>query len=111
MRRRAMLLLSFFTCKLAAAVRQPLPLMRRPTLPFSLAVRMASGEVDLSKLTVIELKERLRAANLPISGKKAVLLERLGGAPAAAAPAHIFLGLEPSAVPFRLPVEVEACRQ
>lgn len=32
---------------------------------------------DLSKLSVAELKERLKAAGLPVSGKKADLIERL----------------------------------
>ena len=32
---------------------------------------------DLGVLTVVQLKERLRAANLPVSGKKAELISRL----------------------------------
>jgi len=32
---------------------------------------------DLSKLSVAELKERLKARNLPVGGKKAELIERL----------------------------------
>ena len=35
---------------------------------------------DLSSLTVAQLKERLKAAGLPVSGAKAVLIERLQGA-------------------------------
>ena len=45
---------------------------------------------DLSKLTVKQLKEKLKDAGLPVSGKKAELIERLGAggtAPPAAAPA------------------------
>mmetsp|Transcript_4476 Transcript_4476/g.11252 ORF Transcript_4476/g.11252 Transcript_4476/m.11252 type:complete len:86 (-) Transcript_4476:87-344(-) len=37
----------------------------------------ALDEEMLAKLTVPELKDRLRAANLPVSGKKAELIERL----------------------------------
>ena len=43
---------------------------------------------DLSKLTVKQLKEKLKDAGLPVSGKKAELIERLGAggsAPPAAA--------------------------
>ena len=32
---------------------------------------------DLSKLSVAELKERLKAKGLPVGGKKAELIERL----------------------------------
>ena len=32
---------------------------------------------DLESLTVIELKERLRLAGLPVSGKKSELIQRL----------------------------------
>ena len=32
---------------------------------------------DLTKLKIPELKERLKAANLPVSGRKADLIERL----------------------------------
>ena len=49
-------------------------------------MRMLCSE-DLSKLTVPKLKERCRAAGLPVSGRKAELIARLGGAnPAVAAP-------------------------
>jgi hypothetical protein len=34
-------------------------------------------EEDLSKMTVVQLKEKLRSAGLPVSGTKAVLIERL----------------------------------
>jgi hypothetical protein len=38
----------------------------------------ASGDSsDLSSLTVVDLKEKLKAAGLPVSGKKAELIERL----------------------------------
>lgn len=37
----------------------------------------AGQDQDLSSLTVVELKEKLRAAGRPISGKKAELIERL----------------------------------
>jgi len=36
-----------------------------------------SEESDLSDLTVVQLKDRLREAGLPVSGKKSELIERL----------------------------------
>ena len=72
------------------------------------AVRMFS-DVPLSKLTVVQLKEKLREAGMPVSGRKAELIERLGGAGAApmtsgAAPA--------AAAPIAgLSIIVEACKQ
>ena len=39
----------------------------------------------LSSRTVVQLKEMLRARGLPVSGRKAVLIERLMGAKAAVA--------------------------
>ena len=53
--------------------------------PLAVAVRMSSQE-DLSKRTVVQLKEQLRAAGLPVSGRKAELVDRLlsaGAGPAA----------------------------
>jgi cysteinyl-tRNA synthetase len=40
----------------------------------------ANDSVNLESLTVVELKERLRVAGLPVSGKKAELIQRLVGA-------------------------------
>ncbi len=37
----------------------------------------ASGDVDYSSMTVAELKDLLKAAGKPVSGKKAELIERL----------------------------------
>ena len=37
----------------------------------------AESSEDLSKLSVAELKERLKAKGLPVGGKKAELIERL----------------------------------
>jgi hypothetical protein len=54
---------------------------------------MLSSENDLAKLTVAELKEKLREAGLKVSGRKAELIERLsagaspGGATVPSAPA------------------------
>ena len=42
---------------------------------------------DLSSFTVPQLKEKLRAAQLPVSGRKAELIARLRGAPTAASAA------------------------
>ena len=59
--------------------------------PFVLPARRACcvmlSDDDLSAFTVPQLKEKLRSANLPVSGRKAELIARLGGAPAAAPPA------------------------
>lgn len=41
------------------------------------AQEFAVSEEELEKLTIPDLKERLRAAELPVSGKKAELIERL----------------------------------
>jgi hypothetical protein len=41
------------------------------------AANGANGTEDLKSLTVVDLKERLRAAGLPVSGKKGELIERL----------------------------------
>ena len=40
-------------------------------------VEESAPDVDLSSLTVPELKVKLREAGLPVSGKKAELIERL----------------------------------
>jgi SAP domain len=45
-----------------------------------------SMEVDLENLTVPELKERLKAAGLPVSGRKAELIERLSGSFSSSSP-------------------------
>jgi cysteinyl-tRNA synthetase len=45
-----------------------------PAVP---ATNGANGTEDLKSLTVVDLKERLRAAGLPVSGKKGELIERL----------------------------------
>jgi cysteinyl-tRNA synthetase len=41
------------------------------------AANGVNGTEDLNSLTVVELKERLRTAGLPVSGKKGELVERL----------------------------------
>ena len=40
-------------------------------------VRLCSTGVELASLKVVELKSRLREEGLPVSGTKAVLIERL----------------------------------
>ena len=83
MRRPASLLLGLSA---AAALHPQLRLAARR--PLAAAVRMSSSQEDLSKHTVVQLKEQLRAAGLPVSGRKAELIERLLSADAvpAAAP-------------------------
>ena len=56
---------------------------RKPRQPAAAATAprgAAGGGEELSKCTVVQLKERLRAAGLPVSGRKAELVERLAGA-------------------------------
>ena len=56
---------------------------RKPRQPAAVATAprgAAGGGEELSKCTVVQLKERLRAAGLPVSGRKAELIERLAGA-------------------------------
>jgi len=56
---------------------------RKPRQPAAAATAprgAAGGGEELSKCTVVQLKERLRAAGLPVSGRKAELIERLAGA-------------------------------
>ena len=43
-------------------------------------VAAGGGGEDLSTCTVVQLKEKLRDAGLPVSGRKAELVERLAGA-------------------------------
>ena len=47
---------------------------------------VGSAVADLSKLTVKQLKEKLKTAGLPVSGKKAELIARLDAARAPATP-------------------------
>ena len=93
-------------------VRAAVPLLFARPAPFlgrldTSAVRMLS-DMPLNKLTVVQLKEKLREAGMPVSGRKAELIERLGGAgaaPMAAPPAA-------AAAPIAgLSIIVEACKQ
>lgn len=81
----------------AAALNQPLARM---------AVSMVAGaEGDLSMLTVVQLKDKLRTAGLPVSGRKAELIERLS---ATACPADAASVSEGRAFPL---IGIEACTQ
>lgn len=82
MRRPASFLLGLSA---AAALHPQLRLAARR--PLAVAVRMSSPE-ELSKRTVVQLKEQLRAVGLPVSGRKAELVDRLlsAAAPAATTP-------------------------
>ena len=94
-------------------VRAAVPLLFARPAPFlgrldTSAVRMLS-DMPLDKLTVVQLKEKLREAGMPVSGRKAELIERLGGAGAApmAAPPPAA-----AAAPIAgLSIIVEACKQ
>lgn len=61
---------------------------------------MSSPE-ELSKRTVVQLKEQLRAAGLPVSGRKAELVDRLlsAAAPAATTPSPFSAVAVPAAAP------------
>ena len=106
MRRSTALLLGL---SVAAALHPQVRLSIR--IPLAVAVRMSSQD-DLSKQTVVQLKEKLRAAGLPVSGRKAELLDRLSS-PAvtvpAAAPqvAMVSFASSDSAYP---PIAIEACK-
>ena len=70
---------------------------------------------DLSTLTVVTLKSMLRARGLPVSGKKAVLIERLLSAPnnplrtpAATGPAAAATRATPAAVAMPASTEMSA---
>ena len=116
MRRPASLLLGLSA---AAALHPQLRLAARR--PLAAAVRMSSQE-DLSKRTVVQLKEQLRAAGLPVSGRKAELIERLLSADAApaAAPSVPLASVATSGtvVPTNIarsgsaypPIAIEACK-
>ena len=88
-------------------VRASLPLLALAARPAPLGgARMLCGVPALETLTVVQLKERLRAAGLPVSGRKADLIARLGGtspelpsAPVDPAPAD------------GLSLVIEACKQ
>ena len=86
-RRGALLLAAGLSA--AAALQPSYRAALRPSVAAA-AVRMLSSSEDLSKLTVVQLKDRLRAAGMKVSGRKAELIQRLNGgesAPTAAAPA------------------------
>ena len=61
---------------------------------------MSSPE-ELSKRTVVQLKEQLRAVGLPVSGRKAELVDRLlsAAAPAATTPSSFSALAGPAAAP------------
>jgi hypothetical protein len=50
------------------------------------------GQEDLDALTVVELRDRLKAKDLPTTGRKADLIERIKADIAAVAPAKIYKG-------------------
>ena len=87
-----MLLLGYGLSAAALHVSSHSPPLTTRIAPLS-RIRMLSSENDLAKLTVAELKEKLREAGLKVSGRKAELIERLregaspGGATVPSAPA------------------------
>jgi len=79
----------------------------------SIVRMLASSSEDLSACTVVQLKERLRAARLPVSGRKSELIARLeAAAPKATVleaivPTDASLAHGTSAFPT---VAIEACK-
>lgn len=74
---------------------------------------MQLEDEDLSRFTVVQLKDQLRFAGLPVSGRKAELIARLSAgsttSPPVAAPAtaSFFEAAAATAFPH---IEVEACK-
>lgn len=70
------------------------------------ACRLMCATPDLGGCTVVQLKEQLRAAGLPVSGRKAELIERLTlGATAAPEP------LPTAGAGAGVGLVIEACKQ
>ena len=67
--------------------------------------RAVGATPDLGGCTVVQLKEKLRAAGLPVSGRKAELIERLTLGATAAAPEP------PPAAGVGVGLVIEACKQ
>ena len=115
MRRPRGALLVGLSVATALQLPQRAAMLRPPSLCGGVRLRMLSSE-DLSSLTVVQLKERLRAAGLPVSGRKAELIDRLytGGAatPAIAPVAAAPIWSPPSAdeAAGYPPIFIEACR-
>ena len=109
-RRGAVLLLGLST---AAGLHVSQPLATRTRLPMATcALRMMCSDGDLSRFTVLQLKEKLRSRGLPVSGRKAELIARL--LPAAqdqttTIPETVSKLLDSMALSFPN-VEIEACR-
>lgn len=107
----------------AAAALHAQPRMMRITSSMGVRMLSSSGD-DLSKLTVVELKEKLRAAGLRVSGRKAELIERLNAAarPAESDPIPASASSASTASPFASmlfpeqlnptfpPIAIEACK-
>ena len=73
------------------------------------STRMCASE-NLASCTVVQLKEKLRSAGLPVSGRKADLIARLS------LPDEAAIALQPAppvdAAVLAFPaVEIEACKQ
>ena len=72
------------------------------------ALRMTtSSEAELFQCTVVQLKDKLRAAGLPVSGRKAELIERLNNAPTASDPLAFAASDAMGTIP---PIVIEACK-
>ena len=81
----------------------------RAALSPRLSARMCAA--DMSSFTVVELKDKLRAAGLKVSGRKAELIERLSAAGAPAEELSMPVdAAEPSSLPF-VEVRISHCKQ
>ena len=69
-----------------------------------------SSQEDLSKRTVVQLKEKLRSAGLPVSGRKADLIARLSLRDEAATALQPAPPVDAAVLAFPA-VEIEACKQ
>jgi len=116
-----MLQLGALLCSLSAAAARTAALQHTRPLalaagrpPLGAAVRMQLEDEDLSRFTVVQLKDQLRFAGLPVSGRKAELIARLSAGsapslPSAAAPAAASFFEAAAATAFPR-IEVEACK-
>ena len=104
--RRTLTLLGTLT---SVASLRPQPLLTRP--PIMATTRCFAAvlmlDADLTALTVVQLKDKLRAAGLPVSGRKAELITRLGGSTNVVS---ALVSVIPPIVQSAALVQIEACK-
>lgn len=107
------MLVGILACGLATSFTVPHRASIGSTIVRAGAVRMCTS--DLSAFTVVQLKEKLRAAGLPVSGRKAELIARLGAGSGtseidAASVEYLSQSNDPLANPDFPPILIEACK-